>query len=64
MSKLTLDEIKQDAEIVRLNELMRTTSRQINDRLAFLWKENDIIVEVPLFESLLYHNKENDHLNQ
>lgn len=50
---LTLDEIKQDAEILRLRELMRTTANSINERLLQLFKENNITVENhPLFEVL------------
>lgn len=54
---LTINEIKQDAEILRLNELMRTTAIAINERIALLMKENNIIVErSPLSEVLPSHS--------
>ena len=61
---LTIEQIKQDAEILRLNELMRTTAIAINQRLELLWKQNNISVPPPLFEALIYGNVESDHLAQ
>ncbi len=61
---LTLDEIKQDPEIIRLNELMRTTANSINQRLTQLFKENEIQLEVPLFEALIYGNVNTDLAGQ
>ena len=62
---LTLDEIKQDAEVLRLRELMRSTANSINERLLQLFKENNITLEnQPLFEALNVGSKDANHLNQ
>ena len=61
---LTIEQIKQDAEIIRLNELMRTTATAINQRLDLLCKENNITIHPPIFEALIYGNAKSDHLKQ
>lgn len=52
MATLTIEEIKNDPEVLRLNELMRTTAIAINQRLDFLYKENGINSHSPVFEVL------------
>lgn len=56
-NKITIEEIKFDAEVIRLKDLMRTTAIALNDRIKLLMKENNITADwSPLSEVFPLHS--------
>ncbi len=58
--KLTLSEIKEDSEVLRLRAVMSDAAKEINKRLDTLFRENGFTPPPSFFEVLTEHNQKYD----